>query len=497
MAMGNIWEKLKNHFNKNKKQAGHSEGALYRPDGIDIEDGVVQDVESYGREDEKLENNIPASEERSLRNRKIGAAVFILFVLFVLFSGEDNSNDPTRQVAVDAKDAKVDVGAPNPNHEKRVALPPSLNVRGIIDATAKQEISRRDEEARKKMEQLQRAQAEELQKFKDELMASLADKNNVSAAQPEGRGGGTTSPVYYPPSPTAVGNGYGGGTSTPAGMPAPNMFGHSYEIVDAVPFQFEEDESVEAVASSGVVASSSEPSFVDEYNSFGSGGGEDDYITSGSFVRGTIIQGADVPAPLGGGGEKFPILIHLTEDSFGPNFVRRPIKECFVIASGYGDISSEKAFFRTESISCEFDDGTEMDTTSIKGYVADIDGKAGVRGPVVWRNGAMIAASMASGFLSGFGEAASAASIATNSAVTASGIITQETPSFSSIMQSASFQGAATAAEKIGAKFDEYADAIFPLIQIGALREVDIVLLKGLWLEANVHKKDRKKGGDQ
>jgi conjugal transfer pilus assembly protein TraB len=40
-----------------------------------------------------------------------------------------------------------------------------------------------------------------------------------------------------------------------------------------------------------------------------------------------------------------------------PTSFRAEYRECFVVAAGYGDISSERAYLRTESLSCVRADG--------------------------------------------------------------------------------------------------------------------------------------------
>ena len=68
-----------------------------------------------------------------------------------------------------------------------------------------------------------------------------------------------------------------------------------------------------------------------------------------SFTRGTLLGGLD--APTGGQSQSnpHPVLIRLSDNSVLPNRFRAEYRECFVIAAGYGDISSERA----SSSSCE------------------------------------------------------------------------------------------------------------------------------------------------
>lgn len=65
------------------------------------------------------------------------------------------------------------------------------------------------------------------------------------------------------------------------------------------------------------------------------------------------------------------------------------MRECFVLLAGYGDLSSERAYLRGETVSCVLLDGSVIETR--QGYAAGEDGKAGVRGRLVTKQGQFIA----------------------------------------------------------------------------------------------------------
>lgn len=64
-------------------------------------------------------------------------------------------------------------------------------------------------------------------------------------------------------------------------------------------------------------------------------------------------------APTGSSAQKnpFPVLVRLKADAILPNRYTADVKECFVVSSGFGDLSSERAYIRAESISCVRQDG--------------------------------------------------------------------------------------------------------------------------------------------
>jgi conjugal transfer pilus assembly protein TraB len=122
-----------------------------------------------------------------------------------------------------------------------------------------------------------------------------------------------------------------------------------------------------------------------------------------SFTRGTLLGGLD--APTGGQSQSnpHPVLIRLSDNSVLPNRFRGEYRDCFVIAAGYGDISSERAYLRTENLSCVRADGAALEV-KIQGSVYGEDGKVGMRGRLVTKQGQMLANALLAGVVSGIGQ---------------------------------------------------------------------------------------------
>ncbi len=97
------------------------------------------------------------------------------------------------------------------------------------------------------------------------------------------------------------------------------------------------------------------------------------------------------------------MLIRLSDNSVLPNRFRGEYRDCFVIAAGYGDISSERAYLRTENLSCVRADGAALEV-KIQGSVYGEDGKVGMRGRLVTKQGQMLANALLAGVVSGIGQ---------------------------------------------------------------------------------------------
>src|SRR5690606_19374984 len=94
-------------------------------------------------------------------------------------------------------------------------------------------------------------------------------------------------------------------------------------------------------------------------------------------------------------------IVRIKHEAILANHRRLDLRECFVLASGYGELSSERAMLRTETINCIRNDGGVIESP-IDGYITGTDGKAGIRGRLVSRQGQMLANAMKAGALEGF-----------------------------------------------------------------------------------------------
>lgn len=205
------------------------------------------------------------------------------------------------------------------------------------------------------------------------------------------------------------------------------------------------------------------------------------YLPSGSFTRALLLGGLD--APTGGQAQRNPqpVLLRLSDNAILPNQFRSRVKECFVVGAGYGDVSSERAYIRTESLSCVTRDGTAIDVP-VKGYVAGEDGKAGMRGRLVSKQGQILANALLAGIASGIGSAFQQG--ATTMSLSPLG-------STSTITSGKQFEagfgtGVGRALDRLAQYYISLAEKVFPVIEVDAGRTVDVVLTQGVALQGPV-----------
>ncbi len=201
------------------------------------------------------------------------------------------------------------------------------------------------------------------------------------------------------------------------------------------------------------------------------------YIPSGSFMRVALMGGLD--APTGGQAQNnpWPILLRVQDNAFLPNRYRAKVKECFMLGSGYGDISSERAYLRLESLSCVLNNGEVVDAT-IKGYVVGEDGKAGLRGRLVSKQGQVLANALMTGIIAGIGQGFQQS--ATSYSTSALGSVGTVEPGKQ--IQAGIGTGVGKALDRLSQYYITLAEKMFPIIEVDAGRVVDVVLTKGVAL---------------
>ncbi|MGQ3825638.1 TrbI/VirB10 family protein, partial [Pseudomonas alliivorans] len=109
-------------------------------------------------------------------------------------------------------------------------------------------------------------------------------------------------------------------------------------------------------------------------------------LPAGSILSGVLVTGMDAPTGKQAQRDPFPSLIRIKSEAILPNRFRADFRECFMIAGGWGDLSSERAYMRAERLSCVRNDGSVLEA-SVEAYATGEDGKAGLRGRLVSKQG--------------------------------------------------------------------------------------------------------------
>lgn len=350
----------------------------------------------------------------------------------------------------------------------------------IGDAGRKMAQYEKDKENQQKRDKDQQAFQEQVSKRFAALDDQLRAQQNATAAQSAAPPAPPPQPMSSPPAGALGGAGRPLPPPPPSAAPAAGMPVGSPPMVLAEPpkpqlVRVSVAERPKTAAATAAASPSPAP---------GKAGGGDvatgsvDTYLPVSFTRGIMLGGLD--APTGGQAQSnpHPVLIRLDDNAVLPNRFRSNVRECFVIAAGYGDIASERAYLRTENLSCVRNDGSTLEV-KIQGSVYGEDGLVGVRGHLVTKQGQMLANALLAGLLSGLGQGLSNSGTTTTTSTFGTIATTNGADAFKQGMGA----GVGRAFDRLANYYIKLAESTFPVIEVGAGRAVDVVITKGVRIE--------------
>ena len=200
-------------------------------------------------------------------------------------------------------------------------------------------------------------------------------------------------------------------------------------------------------------------------------------IPAGAYAAAVLIGGVDASTSINAQGDPRPVLLRLTDHGNLPRRFKSDLNACHVLASSYGDLSSERVYMRLEKLTCTEPLTGEIMETQVAGYITGEDGRAGVRGTVVDRAGEAIRNSLVGGFFSGLSQFLGAEQQRSVYPTSPFGQTNALAPQ--RILGAGAAQGAGNAMEKYAEFFIKRAEQLQPVIQVAAGRAVDIVFTQG------------------
>jgi conjugal transfer pilus assembly protein TraB len=197
------------------------------------------------------------------------------------------------------------------------------------------------------------------------------------------------------------------------------------------------------------------------------------------LVKAKLLGGLDAPTAGAAQSSPLPVFMRLEDLAWLPNHWRANVKDCLVTAAGYGDLSSERAYFRLEKLSCVRHDGRVLEQ-NISGSVYGEDGKLGMRGRLVTKQGQILANALLAGVVSGIGRGVvyQSSTVGTTALGT---VVTDPDPGME--YQSGIGQGVSNAMDRLAQYYISLADKTHPIIEIDAGRLVDLGFTKGTALD--------------
>lgn len=212
------------------------------------------------------------------------------------------------------------------------------------------------------------------------------------------------------------------------------------------------------------------------------------YIVANSMFEAELLNGMDAPTDQSARRNPVPAVMRIKTEAILPNMYNvSEIRECFISVGGYGDMSDERAKLRTEILSCvvpseDPDSPPTIIESQVDGYVVGEDGRVGMRGRLVSKQGQLIARTLLAGVLSGIGDALKPQQVQ-GLDLNPSGTTKTTTMAPGTIAASGLAQGVSDTAKSVSDWYLKLADQMMPIVEIDAGRKVTVVLLKGVELK--------------
>lgn len=224
----------------------------------------------------------------------------------------------------------------------------------------------------------------------------------------------------------------------------------------------------------------------------GSGGsGQVQAVSSGSkknkrviylpvgFMKATLLTGVDALTSQNGTSNPEPIMARVQAPAILPNEVKANLSGCFVIGNAVGSLAKERVDVRLVSLTCvDFNEQAVIDQ-QVKGYFVDADGKKGLSGKVVTRFGGTLARQFFAGTVSGVAKVIES----TAGQTSVSPLGTVRTFDAGEAAKAGIAGGMSRASEDISQFYLELARQSGPVVEVGAGKDVVVVIQEGTQLE--------------
>lgn len=198
-------------------------------------------------------------------------------------------------------------------------------------------------------------------------------------------------------------------------------------------------------------------------------------VPAGTIFKAKLLAGVDTPTFSGAEESAFPALAVIVGEALGPNGIKYNYAGCHVLIGGYGSLSTERAYFRTQNLSCIDDHGAILESDSMTAFATGIDGKAGLNGTVVTKDSAIIAKAIASSMWESIGGAISPQGGQPNNIITND---PYQLPSASYMARDTLGKGLSQSGALLTERYLDIAKNIFPVIEIQAGRVIEFVVEK-------------------
>ncbi|GER94874.1 hypothetical protein A45J_2685 [hot springs metagenome] len=194
------------------------------------------------------------------------------------------------------------------------------------------------------------------------------------------------------------------------------------------------------------------------------------------IVVGLTINGMDAPTFQWGQQDPQPLLITIEDKMITAMNEEIDLKGCMVLSSAHGAVSAEKAMPRLVKMNCRDKNGN-LYAGSVKGWILGDDGKVGITGRLVSRQGSVLAKTFWADVLSLGGSYLRQSATATS--LSPLGAIETTKQDGEQLLKSAGGQAIERTSGRISQFFIKIAEQIYPVVEVMPGRKVTVLFEGG------------------
>ncbi|CAM81170.1 TraB/VirB10 family protein [Orientia tsutsugamushi] len=210
----------------------------------------------------------------------------------------------------------------------------------------------------------------------------------------------------------------------------------------------------------------------------------ENYVTSGSSVRAILLTGVVVGTGTNSSSSPEPIVLQLLDTAIlYDEYKTDQIKKAILIGSCNGEMSSERAKCRIETLSVVNNQGDIIEK-KVEGWLIGEDGRSGIKGIVVDKSSKVVRMAALNGVFSSIAKFLQTKAIKPD--MTTAPTLNIMTPgqaqselSVGDALKSGAYSGASNAFDKLADFAIKRADSMSPVIVVASGRVIDVVFKKG------------------
>ncbi len=201
---------------------------------------------------------------------------------------------------------------------------------------------------------------------------------------------------------------------------------------------------------------------------------KDEKIIPMGFAVGLALNGADTPTFQWGQQDPQPILISIESDFITASGKPVEVQGCFLTSSFHGAVSSQRGLGRFVSMECRDKKNGDLYDGSVEGWVLGDDGKIGIHGRLVSKQGEVMSKAAFVGVIDGIANIVKSQS----TTVSVSPLGATQTIDPAKVAQAGASQGFINTTDRLQQWYIKYLDQIHPIVEILPGRKVTVVFTR-------------------